>query len=409
MNILVGNVGSTSLKSKLIRFTNQNIAELSGEANLDKIKSKDTSTFSFRLAGGEKQKKPATVYGLKNGIEYLLNWYTQTGLISDFSAIDAMGFKCVMGETNGANLLTPKILAEMKKYGFVAPAHNLPYLEAIGEFKQVLDVPMVGVFEPSFHYSVPEFRKYLGIPWEWHSLGIKKLGFHGASHRYLSAKAYHLLNRKTGRVITVHLGGSSSICAVKDGLSADIDQHFSPNSGLLQGTRIGDADVTSVLFAMDEMGLNVAETQNMLSHNSGLKSMAGIGTEDIKAIEDAAKKGNKRAQLTLDLYTDGIRKHIGAFTTVLGGVDCIIFSGGAGENSPNIRQKCMENLEYMGIVLNETRNENPTGSGALISDDKSDVKVFVIPTNEELVVAHFTKQVVEKGRDLLPWEMEFTI
>ena len=409
MNIFVGNVGSTSLKSKLIRFIGEDKADVLGEANLDKIRSHDTSTFSFCLADGEKQKQPATVYGLKNGIEFLLNWYTKSGLIKQFSDIDAMGFKCVMGETNGANLLTPKILAEMKKYGFVAPAHNLPYLEAIDEFKKVIDVPMVGVFEPSFHYSVPEFRKFLGFPWEWHSLGIKKLGFHGASHRYLSAAAYNILKSKTGRVITVHLGGSSSVCAVKDGKSVDIDQHFSPNSGLLQGTRTGDADVTSVLFAMDELGLNVAETQDLLSHNSGLKSMAGLGTEDIKTIEDAAAIGNERARMTLDLYIDGIRKHIGAFTTVLGGADCIVFSGGAGENSPDIRRKCIENMEYMGIVINMKRNDHPAGHGGLISDDQSLVKVFVVPANEELVVARFTRQVVEKGRDLLPEEMMFTI
>jgi len=410
MNILVGNVGSTSLKSKLFRFDDCGGAEFLGEANIDRIKSNEISTFSYRLGREEKQKKTLEICGLKNGIEFLLQWYLSNNLIANFLDVSAMGFKCVMGETNGANFLTPQILGEMKKFGFVAPAHNLPYIEAIDVFKSVLDVPMVGVFEPSFHYSLPTYKSYLGIPWEWHSLGIKKLGFHGASHRYLSAAAYQLLGFSRGKIITVHLGGSSSICAVCDGISVDINQRFSPNSGLLQGTRVGDTDVTAVLYAMEELELSIVEAQDMLSHDSGLKSMAGLDTEDCKTIEEAAKDGNTRAQMTLDLYVDGIRKDIAGFATVLGGVDCIVFSGGTGENSSYIREKCLENMEFMGVVIDLESNEQTRGTQALISDEiKSKVKVFVVPTNEELVVASFTKCVVEKGRDLLPEEMVFTL
>jgi acetate kinase len=408
MNILVCNVGSTSLKSKLFVFSAEGEAEPAGEANIDRINSNEISTFSYRVGNGEKQKKPLEISGLKNGIEFLLRWYSENEIFSDSLGIDAIGFKCVMGKTNGANLLTPAIIDEMRKYGFVAPAHNLPYIEAIEIFKSVIDVPLVGVFEPSFHYSLPDYKRYLGIPWEWHSLGIKKLGFHGASHRYLGATASKMFGLKNGKIITLHLGGSSSICAIRNGLSVDINQQFSPNSGLLQGTRVGDTDVTSVLFAMNELGISVVEAQDMLSFGSGLKSMAGLGTEDCKTIEEAAKNGSERAQMALDLYIDGIRKDIGGFATVLGGVDCIVFSGGTGENSPYIREKCMENLDYMGIVLDGDLNSKTIGKSAIISDiKKSRVKISVIPTNEELVVAGFTKQVVEMGRDLLPHEMQF--
>jgi acetate kinase len=408
MNILVCNVGSTSLKSKLFVFSAEGEAEPAGEANIDRINSNEISTFSYRVGNGEKQKKPLEISGLKNGIEFLLRWYSENEIFSDSLGIDAIGFKCVMGKTNGANLLTPAIIDEMRKYGFVAPAHNLPYIEAIEIFKSVIDVPLVGVFEPSFHYSLPDYKRYLGIPWEWHSLGIKKLGFHGASHRYLDAAASKMFGLKNGKIITLHLGGSSSICAIRNGLSVDINQQFSPNSGLLQGTRVGDTDVTSVLFAMNELGISVVEAQDMLSFGSGLKSMAGLGTEDCKTIEEAAKNGNERAQMSLDLYIDGIRKDIGGFATVLGGVDCIVFSGGTGENSPYIREKCLENLDFMGIVLDDELNRKTIGKGAIISDiKKSRVKISVIPTNEELVVAGFTKQVVEMGRDLLPHEMQF--
>jgi acetate kinase len=321
-----------------------------------------------------------------------------------------MGFKCVMGITNGANLLTPEILAEMEKFGFVAPAHNLPYLEAISEFKKVIDIPMVGVFEPSFHYSVPDYRRCLGLPRKWEALGVNKLGFHGASHRYLSASAYKLLRSDKGRVITVHLGGSSSICAVKDGESVDIDQHFSPNSGLLQGTRVGDADVTAVLFAMKHLDISIDQAQEELSYNSGLKGVADIGTEDFRSIRKEANNGNKRAKMALQLYIDGVKKHIGASATVLGGVDCIVFGGGIGENDPQIREQCLENMEFMGIFINKSSNRQVQGKTALISDEShSEVKVYVVPTNEELVVGYFTKKVVQKGRDLAPHEMNFIL
>jgi acetate kinase len=410
MNILVCNVGSTSLKSKLFVFSADGNAVPAGEANIDRINSNDISTFSYRLGNGEKQKEQLEISGLKRCIEYLLRWYSENEIIHDSMGIDAIGFKCVMGKTNGANLLTPLIIGEMKQFGFVAPAHNLPYIEAIEMFKSVINVPLVGVFEPSFHYSIPNYKRYLGIPWEWHSLGIKKMGFHGASHRYLGAAACKLFGLKKGKIITLHLGGSSSICAIRDGISVDINQQFSPNSGLLQGTRVGNTDVTAVLFAMNELGISVAEAQDMLSFGSGLKSMAGLGTEDCKTIEEAAKNGNERAQMALDLYIDGIRKDIGGFATVLGGVDCIVFSGGTGENSPYIREKCLENLDFMGIILDDELNKQNIGQSALISDiNKSRVKIGVIPTNEELVVAGFTKQVIEMGRDLLPHEMRFQL
>ncbi len=410
MIILIGNVGSTSFKSKILEMKEGNQVKILGEANLDKIKSAGPSNFTHRVMDRPKKKEAVSISGLKDCIRFILDWYVDRNVIASWNDIQAMGFKCVMGIKNGANLLTPDILGEMEKFGFVAPAHNLPYLEAISEFKKVIDIPMVGVFEPSFHYSLPAYRKCLGIPWDWQSLGIKKLGFHGATHRYLSAAAYRLLGSRSGRIITVHLGGSSSICAVKDGKSVDIDQHFSPNSGLLQGTRIGDADATSILFAVKQLGISVDQAQHELSYNSGLKGTAGLGTDDFRAIEKAAKDGNQRARTALQLYVDLVRKHIGAFATVLGGVDCIAFGGGIGENNPAIREQCLQNMEFMGIHMNRAANRKAAGKTALISKDgPSRAKVYVIPTNEELVVGYFTKQVVRKGRDLTPDEMEFIL
>ena len=412
MIIGIGNVGSTSLKSKIIDINDRNEIKVIGEANLDKIKTEGESNFVHSVGSEISVKEVINIVGFEEGIKYILNWYIKNGVISKPGDIEAMGFKCVMGETNGANNLTPEILDEMKKYIFVAPVHNLPYIETIVVFRKILDVPMVGVFEPSFHYSIPNFRRYSGLPWKWQELGIRKLGFHGSSHRYLAAAAFKLMETEDINLITIHLGGSSSIAAIKDGKSIDTSMNFSPNSGLLQGTRIGDIDGTAILFAMKELGLSIDETQNEISNNAGLKGMAGIGTDDVKSILEAAGSGNERAKMAIELYIDGIRKYIGSFSTVLGGLDCIVFGGGIGEKSIYVREKCLENMEYMGIKLDLERNKESNGKQGLISSDysiDSKVKIYIIPTNEEVVVAYFTKRVVEEGRDLVPEEMIFRL
>jgi len=413
MIIGIGNVGSTSFKSKLIDIGDKNNITVLGEASLDRIKSEGESNFSHRIKEVQLQKEVIRITGFEAGIKHILDWYVKNGVIKYPRDIQAMGFKCVMGLTNGANMLTSQILEEMKKFYFVAPVHNIPYVETIDVFRDILDVPMIGVFEPSFHYSIPEFRRYYGYPWKWNSdLGIRKLGFHGSSHRYMSAMAFRLMSGQDINLITIHLGGSSSMTAIKNGLSMDTSMGFSPNSGLLQGTRTGDIDGTSLLYAMKELGLTIEETQDIISNDAGLKAMAGLDTDDVKTILDAAHAGNDRAVMTIDLFVDGIRKYIGSFTTVLGGIDCITFGGGIGEKSRYIRERCLQDMEYMGIKLDLSRNKEVNGELGLISSDysiDSKVKVFIVPTDEEAVVASFTKEVMEKGRDLKAEEMIFRL
>jgi len=413
MIIGIGNVGSTSLKSKIIDIDNQNNIKTLGQANLDKIKTEGQSNFSHSVGDQDTQKEVVEVCGFENGIKLILDWYVANGVIGKPQDIEAMGFKTILGVKNGANMLTPETLSEMKKYAFVAPVHNIPYIETIGIFNEILDVPMVGVFEPSFHYSIPEFRRYSGFPWEWYQqLGIKKNGFHGSSHRYLSAKAYQLEGTEDIRLVTIHLGGSSSMTALAGGKSVDTSMNFSPNSGLLQGTRVGDADATALLYAMKELNLTVEETQDQISNNAGLKGTAGIGTDDMREILSAAEQGNERAKLAVDLYVDGIRKYIGSFATVLGGLDIMVFGGGIGEGNAYMRERILEGLEFMGIKLDLSKNKEVNGQLGLISSDysiDSKVKVYIIPTNEEVVVANFTKKVVELGRDLKPEEMLFRL
>lgn len=405
----IGNVGSTSLKTKIVDIDTAGNMKILGEANLDRITSAGESTFACRKGASCREQTTVEIAGFDAGIRFVLDWYVTSGVIADSSAIQAMGFKTVMGVTNGANNLTPSILDEMERFVFVAPVHNGPYLEAIGQFRDILDVPMVGVFEPSFHYSIPRFRRYFGLPWKWYECGIRRLGFHGSSHRYLNAAAARHMGREDLRVLTIHLGGSSSLCAIRNFRSVDISQTFSPNSGVLQGTRCGDTDATAVLYAMEKLDLSIREAQEQLSHQAGLKGMAGIGTDDLRAIQQAAGEGNERAAMTIDLYVDGVRKYVGSFAAVLGGFDCIVFGGGIGENNPQIRQRVLERMEFMGIAIDSEANDGCRGSEGVISTPGSPVTVLVTPTNEEMVVAGFTKQVVESGRDLTPEEMVFRL
>ena len=413
MIIGIGNVGSTSFKSKIIDINDKNEIKTLGQANIDKIKSHGDSNFTHSCGDNLIEKETIELFGFEAAINTALEWYMKNGVISKPSDIQAMGFKCVMGETNGANMLTPSILAEMQKYSFAAPVHNIPYIESIGIFSMILNVPMVGVFEPSFHYSIPEFRRPIGFPWDWYEkLGIKKFGFHGSSHRYLAAMAFKLMGTQDIKLITVHLGGSSSLCAIKNGQSMDTSMSFSPNSGLLQGTRVGDVDGTGLLFAMKELGLSIEQAQDEISNNAGLKGIAGIGTEDFREILAAVDEGNKRAKVAVEMYIDGIRKYIGSYGAIMGGVDCVVLSGGIGEKNSYMRERMLENLEFMGIKLDGKRNKEVGGEHWLISADyayDSRAKVFVIPTNEEMVVAYFTKRVVEEKRDLKPEEMIFRL
>jgi acetate kinase len=413
MIIGIGNPGSTSLKIKIIDINNKNEIKVLGEANIDKIKTRGESNFTHRIRQGPLKKEAIRISGFDRGIKYILKWFEKNGVIESIKDIEAMGFKCALGERNGANILTPKILEEMERCLFVAPAHNSSYIETISVFSRILDVPMVGVFEPSFYCTIPEYRRISGLPWEWEEkANIKKHGFNGSSHRYMAAMGFKLMGKEDINLITVHLGGSSSITAIKNGESADTSMNFSPNSGLLQSSRIGDVDGTALLYAMKKIGLSIEQAQDGISHNAGLMGIAGIGTGDMWEIIKAADRGNERAKMAVDLYIDGIRKYIGAFSTVLGSVDCILFGGSIGENSILIRKRSLENMDYMGIRLDLARNRDLNGQLGLISSDYSvvsRVKIFIVPTNEEVVVANFTKKVVEKGKDLAPEEMVFRL
>jgi acetate kinase len=272
------------------------------------------------------------------------------------------------------------------------------------------NIPLVGVFEPSFHFSIPEHRRVMGVPWNWHQdLGIKKNGFHGSSHRYITAKIIQLMGTEKFRLISAHLGGSSSLAAVKDGLSVDTSMTFSPQSGVLQGSRIGDVDAYGILYAMEKLNLSISQTGEVLSKDAGLKGIAGIGSDELKDISDAAKVGNERAKIALDAFIYGVKKYIGSLAAVLEGLDVLAFAGGIGEKGADIRWEICRGLKFMGIELDGEKNKTVFGTEGMISSYRSKVKVYVVPTNEEVVVAYFTKRVVERGGDLAAHEMVFRL
>ena len=401
------------LKSKVINIISNNEMEVLGEASVDGIKTRGRSNFIHRIGSKKASGRQVRLMGFEAGLKLLLNWYIKNGIIGSTKDIDVIGFKCIFGERNGASFLTQKILDDMNRYEFFTSAYGLSNIEAVREFKRILDVPVVGVFDSSFHHSIPEFRRFLGFPWEWHKkLGIKKYGFNGLSHQYLAAMTYKMEGVEKLNLITIYLEGNSSICAVENKRSIDTSMCFSPDSGLLQRTAVGNIDGTALLFAMNELGLTVEDTRTEIINNAGFNSASGMQMDEFKEILGAAKKGNKRAGIAIDSYIEGIRKYIGAFSTVLGNVDCIVFGGEIGENNIYIRKKCLENMDYMGIRLDLARNKELNGVLSLISSDYSVVsktKIYIVPAAEEMVVAYFAKKVIEKGKDLLPEEMIFKL
>jgi len=303
--------------------------------------------------------------------------------------IDAVGLKTVHGgpEFTGSYLVTGEVTDALRSFLAVAPAHNAIYLEAIGILGDVLpDTPLVAVFETGFHRTLPEAARLYGVPYEWaERYGIRRYGFHGASHRYVAGQV------EERRVVSCHLGGSSSVCAILDGESVDTSLGFSPQSGLVQGSRCGDLDPFAVLHLLPELGAD--ELARVLCSESGLRGLSGVSGE-MREVEEAAAAGDARAALAVDVFVHGVRREIGACAAVLGGVDALVFTGGIGENSPGLRARICSGLEFLGVELDPERNLNPGTAGGVASRDGASAAVVVVHTNEELVVARETVRVL---------------
>jgi acetate kinase len=390
MKILVANVGSTSFKYRLFDMGN---ASVLAEGRLERIG--DVQSPVTHHIGPHQYESNQALPDYPSAIRDVITRLTdpQTGVLSDLSELSAVGFKTVhMRGQSGTYRLTEDILQRMADYNDLAPAHNPPYIQAIRIFAKLYpNLPLIGLFEPAFHTTIPDYAYIYGIPYEWYEkYGIRKYGFHGASHRYVAQRVPQLLHRdpKNLRIISCHLGGSASMCAIQNGQSIDTTMGFSPQEGLLNSTRNGSLDPFIIPFMMDRENLSTQDIRHILSTNGGLLGISGI-SGDVRDLEMAIEQGHDRARLALDAFCYGIKKEIGAFTAAMGGLDAIAFAGGIGERGAGVRKRICEGLGFLGVDIDPSLNENAPEEG-LISRPASSVKILIIKTDEERIVAQAT-------------------
>jgi acetate kinase len=327
------------------------------------------------------------------------------GVIRDKSEIDAVGHRVVHGGEKFPDsvLIDRELMQILRSCIELAPLHNPHNIRGINACTQILPgVPQVAVFDTAFHQKMPPHAYVYGIPYVlYRRYGIRRYGFHGTSHHYVSRRAAKMMNRSIQELnlITCHLGNGASMSAIKGGVSIDTTMGFTPLEGLLMGTRSGDLDPAIILHIMAREELSLHEANTLLNKHSGLQGISGV-SGDMRDIINEAEKGNPSAALALDVYCYRIRKYIGAYAAALGGLDAIVFTAGIGENSPMVRKRSCENLEFLGIKIDDAKNEQASGSQAKeIQTDDSEVKVFAIRTNEELVIALDTKRVIQEAEE----------
>ncbi|WP_288307815.1 acetate kinase [uncultured Muribaculum sp.] len=397
MNILVLNCGSSSVKYKLIDVdTKATLAE----GGIEKIGLPD-SFIKFKLADGSKKVVNDPIPDHRKAINDILNLLVspEYGCIKSLKEIDAVGHRVVHGgeKFNSSVRIDNEVIEKIKECYAVAPLHNpanMIGIEAITEL--IPDVPQVGVFDTAFHQTMPAEAYMYALPYElYEKYAIRRYGFHGTSHRYVSRRACEFLNLdpKTQKVITCHIGNGGSITAVLNGKSVDTSMGLTPVEGLMMGTRVGDVDPGALTFIEDKEHLDSNQLSNLLNKKCGLLGVSGVSS-DMRDIDAAISAGNERARLALDMYIYRIIKYVGAYVAALNGVDVIAFTGGVGENQVQLRKRVCDHLSYLGLKIDDNVNSVSRGEEKLISTPDSKVKVVVIPTDEELMIAKDTEAIV---------------
>jgi acetate kinase len=396
MKVLICNIGSTSLKYQLFSMPEETVL---AKGRMERVGSQRSPLQHWTADGAVEKETPIPTY--RDAVQTALSLLTdaELGCLQQLNEISGVGFKTVhAGDVKGSALLTEDVLAKMEEYTPVVPAHNPPYLRAIRIFQELLpNAPLVGVFEPHFHVTMPEYAAIYGIPYEWTTqFGIRRYGFHGASHHYVSERVPQLLGVPPDslKIISCHLGGSSSICAIDGGKSVDTSMGFSAQSGLFMARRAGDFDLFAIPF-LQSKGLTQEEIFDGLSRNGGLLGVSGV-SEDMRDLEEAAAQGNARAQLAIDAFVYGVKKYIGSYVAVLNGLDVLAFTGGMGERGANVRARICRDVDYLGIRVDDARNATCFGREGIISPPDASVKVMVIPVNEEIIVAREVVKVINK-------------
>ncbi len=398
MNILVINAGSSSVKYQLIDTSNE-VALAKG--NIARI-GMSASVLTHKPHDRDEIKVSAEILDHIIAIEYIISILMSKnhGVIKDISEIHAVGHRFVHGgeKFSGSTLINKDMMKEFRNLIELAPLHNPHNIRGINAcMKKLPNVPMVAVFDTAFHSGMPPHAYIYGLPFiMYKKYGIRRYGFHGTSHRYVSDIAAEQIGKPITdlKIITAHLGNGASITAVDNGVSVDTSMGFTPLEGLLMGTRSGDLDPAIILHIMAREELTLHEANTLLNKHSGLAGISGISS-DMQDIITAVDENNFNASLAMETYCYRVKKYIGGYAAAMGGVDALVFTAGVGENSSRIRQMTCDNLDYMGISLDEAKNNDANGKLTDISSTNATVKTFVIPTNEELVIARDTKEIVE--------------
>ncbi|MDD7304219.1 MAG: acetate kinase [Bacteroidaceae bacterium] len=397
MKILVLNCGSSSIKYALYEMENGTVITSGG---IEKIGLPD-SFINVKLNGG-KHKIDSPIEEHTAGVKLIFQVLT-TGpyaVMQSLEELDAVGHRMVHGgeKFNQSVLLTPEVMEAFEACNDLAPLHNPANIKGVNAVKALLpDLPQVGVFDTAFHQTMPDYAFMYALPYHlYKDYGVRRYGFHGTSHRYVSQRVCEFLGVQPEgkRIITCHIGNGASIAAVKDGKCVDTSMGLTPLEGLMMGTRSGDIDAGAVTFLMDKLHLDTKGISNLLNKESGLAGISEL-SNDFRDIMAAAEEGNEKARLAKDMYYYRIRKYIGEYAAALGGVDIILFTGGAGENQWEVRAGATQGLEFMGVKVDMEKNKNCRATEAIISADDSRVTVCVIPTDEELMIALDTKALVK--------------
>ena len=399
MKILVLNCGSSSIKYKLFDMDSKSVIAQGG---IEKIGLPD-SFLKLTLPNGEKKILEKNIPEHTVGVEFILNTLVskEYGAIQSINEINAVGHRMVHGgeKFSESVLLTPEVLDAFMACNDLAPLHNPANLKGVRAIEAILpNVPQIGVFDTAFHQTMPDYAFMYAVPYElYQKYGVRRYGFHGTSHRYVSKRVCEFLGTEAEgkKIITCHIGNGGSISAIQDGKCMDTSMGLTPLEGLMMGTRSGDIDGGAVSFIMEKEGLDAAGISNLLNKKSGILGVFGESS-DMRDLDAAAKAGKARAILAEKMYFYRIKKYIGSYAAALGGVDIIVFTGGVGENQSSARWEACKGLEFMGVKLDADMNDKIHGEEAVISTADSKVKVVVIPTDEELMIASDTMAILNK-------------
>ena len=400
MKILVLNCGSSSIKYQLFDMETKTVLAKGG---IEKI-GLEGSFLKLTLPDGEKVTLTKDIPEHTTGVRFIFSVLTgeEYGVVKSISEIDAVGHRMVHGgeKFSKSVLLNDEVMETFIACTDLAPLHNPANIKGVNAVKDIApDMPQVGVFDTSFHQTLPDYAYMYAVPYElYENYGVRRYGFHGTSHRYISKRVCEFLgvNPEEQKIITCHIGNGGSIAAVKNGKCVDTTMGLTPLEGLMMGTRSGDIDPGAISFIMDKLQLDSKGLSDLLNKKSGVLGVSGVSS-DMREVDAAEKEGNYRAKLANTMYYYRIKKYIGAYAAAMGGVDIIVFAGGVGENQIDCRAAVLEGLDFLGIELDKERN-NIRGEEAVLSSDASKVKVVLVPTDEELMIASDTYEIISANK-----------